>query len=120
MGSDRMPGQSRAVRGSKTGKPIMALLDLIGRRWTLRILWELHEVSLTARALRDRCDGASPSSLNARLHELRQAGLVGLERGAGYQLTPKGAEFVELFLPLYAFAERWAVLDEAASLTAPR
>jgi DNA-binding HxlR family transcriptional regulator len=35
--------KKRSVRGSKSGRPIMALLDLLGRRWTLRILWELRE-----------------------------------------------------------------------------
>jgi hypothetical protein len=48
-----------AVRGSKTGRPIMALLDLLGRRWALRILWELREDALTSRALRAACDDAS-------------------------------------------------------------
>lgn len=111
MVADRLPVVGRAVRGSQTGKPIMALLDLMGRRWTLRILWELRAEALTARALRDRCDGAPPSSLNARLHELKQAGLVRLEKGAGYCLTSQGVEFVQLFLPLDAFAERWALRD---------
>ena len=32
-----------AVRGSRTGRPVMALLDLLGRRWTLRIVWELRD-----------------------------------------------------------------------------
>ena len=52
-----MPKQTSAlkkpsVRGSKSGRAIMALLDLLGRRWTLRILWELREQALTSRALR--------------------------------------------------------------------
>lgn len=33
------------MRGSRSGRPIMALLDLLGRRWTLRIIWELHRQS---------------------------------------------------------------------------
>ena len=51
----------RAVRGSRTGRPIMALLDLLGRRWTLRIAWELRDGPLTSRALRTACDDASPT-----------------------------------------------------------
>ena len=49
-----MPAMKKtAVRGSRTGRPIMALLDLLGRRWTLRIIWELREDrALTSRALR--------------------------------------------------------------------
>lgn len=112
MVSDKLPAAGRAVRGSQTGKPVMALLDLIGRKWSLRILWELRAGALTARALRSRCDGAPPNSLNARLSELKHAGLVGMEKGAGYCLTERGTEFVQHFVPLYAFAERWAVRDE--------
>lgn len=96
-----------AVRGSKTGKPIMALLDLLGRRWTLRIIWELRDNTLTSRALREMCDDASPTILQARLAELRDAGLVELQSGSGYRLTKTGGELLETFLPLHHFAERW-------------
>jgi DNA-binding HxlR family transcriptional regulator len=99
--------KNRAVRGSKTGRPIMALLDLLGRRWTLRILWELREQPLTSRALRAACDEASPTVLQARLSELREAGLVELKSASGYGLTAMGRELHENFLPLHRFAERW-------------
>ena len=46
----------KRVRGSRTGRPIMVLLDLLGRRWALRILWELRGGALTSRALRTACD----------------------------------------------------------------
>src|SRR5260370_11346148 len=100
--------KKRAVRGSKSGRPIMALLDLLGRRWTLRILWELREQVLTSRALRAACDEASPTVLQARLSELREAGLVELAGTSGYGLTPLGPEFDENFLPLHLFPERWS------------
>jgi DNA-binding HxlR family transcriptional regulator len=110
-----MPKQGLAVkkgrvRGSKSGRPIMALLDLLGRRWTLRILWELREESLTSRALRAACDEASPTVLQARLSELREAGLVELIPASGYRLTGIGEELLENFLPLHRFAERWSKL----------
>jgi DNA-binding HxlR family transcriptional regulator len=95
------------VRGSRTGRPIMALLDLLGRRWSLRILWELREEALTSRALRTACDEASPTVLQARLSELREAGFVELGGGGGYGLTPLGQELCETFMPLHRFAERW-------------
>jgi DNA-binding HxlR family transcriptional regulator len=98
----------RAVRGSRSGRPIMALLDLLGRRWSLRIVWELREQSLTSRALRAACDEASPTVLQARLSDLRQADLVELIPGDGYRLTATGRELQENFLPLYRFAERWS------------
>ena len=97
----------KAVRGSRTGRPIMALLDLLGRRWTLRIMWELREGSLTSRALRTACDEASPTVMQARLSELREAGLIELEPGDGYGLTELGRELNQTLLPLSHFAERW-------------
>jgi DNA-binding HxlR family transcriptional regulator len=102
----------RAVRGSRSGRPIMALLDLLGRRWTLRILWELREQVLTSRSLREACDEASPTVLQARLSELREAGLVELGGQGGYSLTPLGRELNETFLPLHRFAERWSRRQE--------
>lgn len=86
----------------------MVLLDLLGRRWTLRIIWELRDGPLTARALRTACDEASPTVLQARLAELRAAGLVDHAVGRGYGLTCQGREFMAAFMPLYDFAERWA------------
>jgi DNA-binding HxlR family transcriptional regulator len=97
-----------AVRGSRSGRPIMALLDLLGRRWTLRILWELREHSLTSRALREACDDASPTVLQARLAELRQAGFVELQPASGYRLTEIGQELLGTFMPLHNFAKRWS------------
>jgi DNA-binding HxlR family transcriptional regulator len=96
-----------AVRGSRTGRPIMALLDLLGRRWTLRILWELRDSALTSRALREACDDASPTVLQARLADLRQAGFVELVSTSGYRLTEMGRELLSTLLPLHKFAEQW-------------
>jgi DNA-binding HxlR family transcriptional regulator len=79
----------------------------LGRRWTLRIVWELRELSLTSRALRQACDDASPTVLQARLGDLRQAGFVELEPAGGYRLTDLGKELFGTFLPLHHFAERW-------------
>lgn len=97
----------RRVRGSRTGRPVMALLDLLGRRWALRILWELRDEPLTSRALRTACDEASPTVLQARLTELREAGFVELGDGGGYGLTPLGRELCAMVMPLHRFAERW-------------
>jgi len=100
--------KKRAVRGSRTGRPIMVLLDLFGRRWSLRILWELRERSMTSRALRTACDEASPTVLHARLSELRDAGFIELVPASGYGLTELGRELLENLLPLHRFAERWS------------
>jgi DNA-binding HxlR family transcriptional regulator len=95
------------VRGSRTGRPIMALFDLLGRRWTLRALWELRDGGLTFRELQARCGGVSSSVLNQRLAELRAAGVVVARRSGGYSLTPEGHALVDALGPLHAWAERW-------------
>lgn len=100
-------GVRRPVRGSTTGRPIMALLDLLGRRWSLRIIWELRDGALTSRALRAACDDASPTVLQSRLKELTAAGLVESQRPGGYRLTTQGRALMTAFEPLYVFAEGW-------------
>jgi DNA-binding HxlR family transcriptional regulator len=89
------------VPGSRTGRPIMALLDLLGRRWTLRVLWELRDGdALPFRTLQERCGGVSSSVLATRLAELREAGVVELREPAGYALTTRGRELLGLLAPL--------------------
>ncbi len=85
----------------------MALLDLLGRRWTLRVLWELRDAPATFRELRERCDDVSPTVLNQRLGELREVGIVELS-GEGYGLTARGTTLLEALLPLDAWARAWA------------
>jgi DNA-binding HxlR family transcriptional regulator len=93
-----------AVRGSKTGRPVMRVLDVLGRRWSLRILWELRDGPLTFRGLREACDDVSPSSLNQRLADLRELGVIE-PRDQGYELTPSGQELGRILLALYEWAE---------------
>lgn len=96
-----------AVRGSKTGRPVMRVLDVLGRRWSLRVLWELRDGPLTFRGLRDACDDVSPSSLNQRLADLRALGVV--EAGdEGYALTVAGRDLAKLLLGLSRWAEAHA------------
>ena len=97
----------KRVRGSTTGRPIMALLDLLGRRWTLRIVWELRDEPKRFRELQDLI-GASPTIVNTWLAELRAAKLVELDAAAGYRLTALGNELLRLFLPLHVWSEKWA------------
>jgi DNA-binding HxlR family transcriptional regulator len=85
----------------------MALLDLLGRRWSLKIVWELREGALTSRALRAACGDASPTVMQQRLSELREAGFIAKRDEGGYELTPLGRELLQTSLPLYRFAERW-------------
>lgn len=89
----------------------MALLDLLGRRMTLRILWELRVGPLTFRALQEAAE-TNPGLLNKRLAELREAGIVesGSDRqeGGGYMLTRDGQFLLAKLMPLSRWAEAWA------------
>lgn len=86
----------------------MALLDLLGRRGTLRLLWELRDGHPQSfRLLRASTDDMSPSVLNDRLKELREAALVALGEG-GYALTPHGVALLRHLAPLNRWAEGWA------------
>ena len=97
----------KRVRGSTTGRPIMVLLDLLGRRWTLRIVWELRDQPRRFRELQDAI-GASPTIINTRLADLRDAKLVELDPDSGYRLTALGEELLKLMLPLHVWSEKWA------------
>jgi len=86
----------------------MALLDLLGRRWTLRIMWELRDSTpQTFRGLQARCGDISSSVLTTRLRELGEAKLVTHE-GDGYVLTDLGASLLSHLHPLDAWAKKWA------------
>lgn len=102
------PIPGRAVRGSTTGRPLMAALDLLGRRWALRLLWELRGGPLGARALKARCDDMSSSVLYERIGELVEAGLVRQTDTRDYELTTLGQSLREAIEPLDRWAVRWA------------
>ena len=110
-----LPVPGKPVRGSSTGRPVMALLDMLGRRWVLRMLWELRSTPLTFRELREHCDAMSPTVLNQRLRELRDAGVVVLEEPGGYALSPSGRELLDALMPLQRWAEQWQERMEAQS-----
>jgi len=102
-----IPRPGQAVRGSQSGRPIMALLDLLGRRWALRVIWELRDGPLSFRELQQRCGSISSSVLNQRLAELRAAGVLE-HRAQGYALSAEGRRLLELYPPLEAWAQGWA------------
>ena len=113
----RLPRPGVPVRGSATGRPLMAAMDLLGRRWTLRILWELRDEPLGARALRAGCDGMSSSVLYQRLDELTTAGLLTRDGAGRYLLTDLGAALRPALGSLDAWAQGWAAaLPEAGQL----
>jgi len=105
---DSVPLPGRPVRGSSTGRPIMAALDLLGRRWTLRVLWELREEALGFSEVRKRCDRMSPDTLSTRLGELDEAGIVTRDDDGKWTLTPLGLELGPGMEALSEWAEQWA------------
>lgn len=108
----RTPRPGVPVRGSESGRPVMAALDLLGRRWTLRILWELHRAPAGFRELQRRCERMSSSVLSARLAELTDARLLA-PHGDGYRLTPLGNDLVDALRPLDAWSRLWASETDA-------
>ena len=95
-----------AVRGSRTGRPINHLLDILGRRWALRVLYELTNGPCTFRELQERCDNISPTVLNQRLKDLKDVNLVTRD-SSGYELSVQGQSLTPLLFELYNWAENW-------------
>ncbi len=93
----------------------MAALDLLGRRWALRILWELRQGPIGARALRAKCDGMSSSVLYDRLRDLTSSGLIDRTDRDEYVLSDLGAALGSALKPLDSWAESWAASQHRTS-----
>jgi DNA-binding HxlR family transcriptional regulator len=93
---------------TSTGRPIVLLMDLLGKRWAMRVIWELREPAESFRALQARCGDISSSVLWQRVNELKDAGFIDAEAERGLHLTDAGAEMIGAFMPLLDFAARWA------------
>jgi DNA-binding HxlR family transcriptional regulator len=92
-----------------------AILELLGRRWALRILWELREDPATFQALHGRCDSMSTSVLSTRLGELRDAGLVQRDEAGRYGLTTQGRTLLEQLRWVDEWSRQWAGAAEDAT-----
>lgn len=103
-----LPRPGQPVRGSTTGRPLMAALDLFGRRWHLRIIWELREGPLGFRALQQRCDSMSSSVLRQRLTEMLELHLVVQQPDKAYELSQLGYGAFHALRPLIRWSEQWA------------
>lgn len=102
-----IPIPGKPVRGSKTGVPIMALFDLLGRTWAMGVLWQLQNGPYTFRELQQKCESISPTILNSRIKDLRKAEIA--ERTLnGYQLTQRGKKLVNLIRPFGDWSREWA------------
>jgi len=86
----------------------MAALDLLGRRWSLRIIWELRDGPVGFRDMQARCGGMSPSVLSTRLRELTEAHITAADADQRWQLTPTGHDLLRAIEPLQAWSDNWA------------
>jgi DNA-binding HxlR family transcriptional regulator len=91
-----------------TTRPVESALDLLGRRWALRLVWELRRSALSFSQLRDRT-GISPSVLTARLRELIGAGILERDGDRRYRLSGPGRELARVLYELNRWAEQAGV-----------
>ena len=92
---------------SKENAAIGQLLGLLESRYAIRVLWALRDGhAQTFRLLQDSVGGITPNTLNTRIKELREAGLV--HRGSdGYIVTSTGSDLLKRLADLPAFAAKW-------------
>lgn len=84
----------------------LALFDVLGERWALRVLWALRGDPLTYRGIAEQVPGLSTSVLTKRVRELRAVGLVEHVSGAGYTLTRQGRGVLTHMTGLAEWARR--------------
>ncbi len=93
---------------SRDNAAIFQLLALMEARYAIRVLWALRDGHpQTFRLLQDSVGGVTPNTLNTRIKELREAGLLG-RSADGYCVTPAGADLLKRLSDLPAFAARWS------------
>jgi DNA-binding HxlR family transcriptional regulator len=71
------------------------------------VLWELRAQPGPFREVQARCEGISPTVLNDRLRELREAGLLAHDEDDGYHCTQQGESLARALAPLEAWAKTW-------------
>lgn len=92
---------------SKENAAVHQLLALLESRYAIRVLWALRDGHpQTFRLLQDSVGGITPNTLNTRIKELRECGL--LEHGSdGYTVTLTGQDLLKRLSDVQAFANRW-------------
>lgn len=91
----------------KENAAIGQLLGLLESRYAIRVLWALRDGhAQTFRLLQDSVGGITPNTLNTRIKELREAGLLN-HGNDGYLLTSSGADLIRRLSDLPSFASKW-------------
>jgi DNA-binding HxlR family transcriptional regulator len=85
-------------------RPVLDTLEMLGRRWALRVVWELRRDALGFAQLRTRM-GVSPSVLSQRLRDLDAGGVVEQGVDRRYRLTSSGRELARVLYDLNRWAE---------------
>ena len=104
---------------SKENTATGQLLALLEARYAIRVLWALRDGHpQTFRLLQDSVGGITPNTLNTRLKELREAGLVS-HGSDGYIVTPMGVDLLKRLSDLQAFAIKWTLVQTRKKTPAP-
>jgi DNA-binding HxlR family transcriptional regulator len=92
---------------TKENAAVSQLLDLLEARYAIRVLWALRDGHpQTFRLLQDSVGGITPNTLNTRIKEMREAGLIN-HGSDGYFVTPSGADLLKRLADLQAFSVKW-------------
>jgi DNA-binding HxlR family transcriptional regulator len=102
------PRPGRPVRGSRTGQPLNATFDLLGRRWALSVIWVLRNGAMPFLEIQAELEGISSSVLTTRLRELREAGILATDDDGRYVLTDDGRNLGRALRPLIAWSAEWS------------
>ena len=97
----------QGIRGAQTTVKLAQAFDHFGRRWALRVIWELRSEALKFRALQAACGDISPSVLQARVHQLKNLGVIEQIPGLGYRLTATGEQLFRVVAPMAEWAESY-------------
>lgn len=104
----RVPRPGQPVRGSRTGQPLNATFDLLGRRWALSVIWALRHGPTPFVDVQAELDGISPSVLTTRLRELQEAEIVEADDAGRYLLTAHGRDLSKALRPLIRWSDEWS------------
>ena len=104
----QIPLPGTPVKGSTSGRPIIAAMNLLSRRWILRVIWELRNGPLGFRDLQVRCEKMSPDTLSTRLNELKVAEIIENNEQGQWQLSALGHAMEPALTSLNDWSESWA------------
>ena len=105
--------------------PVAKAAEVLGDRWTLLILRDMHTGALRFNDLHRGLPGISRSVLTQRLRKLESDGLIDRmadERGrtTGYELTDAGIDLAFVLTALTHWVNRWVMDDPTPTELDPR